>query len=209
MTADVTSEQAGREMQFWDVGTVRVTKVVERELQVPLNGLLVDPPAGAAARHPWLVPDYATADDVAVLSIHGFVIDTGAHRILVDTCIGPMRDDLPFPPAASGFCDTLAASGYPVEAIDTVVCTHLHFDHVGWNTRLVDGRWIATFPNARYLIGRLEWEHWSNTSGDYVNVDDTVRPIMDAGLGDLVEIDHQVCPQVRLSPAPGHTPGQV
>jgi glyoxylase-like metal-dependent hydrolase (beta-lactamase superfamily II) len=193
----------------WEIGAVRVTKVVEHVMQVPLNGLLVEPPAGATKRHPWLLPDYATDDDVAVLSIHGFVVDTGERRILVDTCIGNLRDDLPFPPAISGFCDALDAAGYPPEAIDTVVCTHLHFDHVGWNTRLVDGRWTPTFPNARYLIGRVEWAHWSTASGDYVNVNDTVRPILDAGLGDLVETDHQVCAEVRLSPAPGHTPGQV
>lgn len=188
---------------------MRVTKVVEHLMQVPLNGLLVEPPAGATKRHPWLLPDYATADDVAWLSIHGFVVETGERRILVDTCIGNLRDDLPFPPAISGFCAALDAAGYPPEVIDTVVCTHLHFDHVGWNTTLVDGRWMPTFPNARYLIGRVEWAHWSAASGDYVNVNDTVRPILDAGLGDLVETDHQVCAEVRLSPAPGHTPGQV
>lgn len=193
----------------WAVGAVRVTKVTEHEMRIPLNGLLVDPPPGAAARHPWLVPDYATVDDMAVLSIHGFVIDTGSRRILVDTCIGNLREGLPFPPATSGFCDALAASGYPVESIDTVVCTHLHFDHVGWNTRLVDGAWIPTFGNARYLIGRREWEHWSSRTGAYVNVNDTVTPIIDAGLAELVETDHQVCEQVKLAPAPGHTPGQV
>ena len=137
----------------WDVGTVRVTKVVEHDLRVSLNGLLANVPQGAAARHPWLMPDYVDTDGMAILSIHGFVIDTGARQILVDTCIGSLRDDLPFPPAGSGFCDALADAQYPVDTIDTVVCTHLHFDHVGWNTTLVDGAWVPTFPNARYVIG--------------------------------------------------------
>jgi glyoxylase-like metal-dependent hydrolase (beta-lactamase superfamily II) len=86
----------------------------------------------------------------------------GCGRILVDTCIGndkkrhaPMWDNLQGP-----FLSDLAAAGYPAASIDTVVCTHLHIDHVGWNTRWVDGRWQPTFPNARYLFGRMEWDHW-------------------------------------------------
>ena len=103
----------------------------------------------------------------------------------------------------------LRRPGYAIADIDTVVCTHLHFDHVGWNTRLVDGKWVVTFTNARYLIGRVEWEHWSVTDGDYSNVGDTVRPVVESGAADLVEVDHQICPQVRLVPTPGHTPGHV
>ena len=92
-----------------------------------------------------------------------------------------------------------------------MICTHLHIDHVGWNTRLVDGRWIPTFPNARYLLARHEWEHWS-ADADPVNqtvLGDSVRPIFDAGLVDLVEPDHAVDAAVSLEPTPGHTPGHV
>jgi glyoxylase-like metal-dependent hydrolase (beta-lactamase superfamily II) len=113
------------------------------------------------------------------------------------------------PAMPSTFPEAMAEAGYPLEVIDTVVCTHLHFDHVGWNTRLVDGQWVVTFPNARYLFGRVEWEHWSSTEGDYSNVADTVRPVVDAGAADLVEVDHVLCPEVRLVPTPGHTPGHV
>ena len=113
------------------------------------------------------------------------------------------------PALPSGFLETLAAAGYGVEDIDTVVCTHLHFDHVGWNTRLVDGEWVVTFPQARYLFGRVEWEHWSVTEGDYSNVADTVRPVVAGGAADLIEVDHRVCDEVRLVPTPGHTPGHV
>ncbi len=193
----------------WKVGDVRITKVVEHEMPIPLSGLLVDVPDEAVARHGWLSPDFLTDDGHARLSIHGLVIDTGERRILVDTCVGHMREGMAFPPAESGFLDALAAAGYAVADIDTVVCTHLHFDHVGWNTRLVDGEWVVTFPNARYLFGRVEWTHWSVTEGDYSNVADTVRPVIDAGAADLVEVDHQICPQVRLEPTPGHTPGHV
>lgn len=193
----------------WTIGDVRVTKVVEHELPIPLNGLLKDVPAEAAGRHAWLKPDFLDDDGLCRLSIHGLVIDTGERRILVDTCVGNLREGLVFPPAESTFITSLAAAGYAIEDIDTVVCTHLHFDHVGWNTRLVDGKWVVTFTNARYLIGRVEWEHWSVTDGDYSNVGDTVRPVVESGAADLVEVDHQICPQVRLVPTPGHTPGHV
>jgi glyoxylase-like metal-dependent hydrolase (beta-lactamase superfamily II) len=200
---------AAQAMQ-WKVGDVRITKVVEHELPLPLNGLLRDVPEGAAERHPWLSPDFLTPEGLARLSIHGLVIDTGDRRILVDTCVGNLREGLVMPAMQSGFIEALAEAGYGVDDIDTVVCTHLHFDHIGWNTRLVDGRWVVTFPKARYLLGRVEYEHWLVTDGEYTtNHADTVRPVIDAGAADLVEVDHQVCPQVRLTPTPGHTPGHV
>lgn len=193
----------------WDVGDIRVTKVVEHELPVALDGLLSDVPPGIVERTPWLRPDFVDDDGAARLSIHGLVVDTGQQRVLVDTCVGAFREGLALPAMASRFLDELAGAGYRPEDIDVVVCTHLHFDHVGWNTRLVDGEWVVTFPNARYLFGRVEWEHWSVTAGDYSNVDDTVRPVLAAGQVDLVESDHVVGPGVRLVPTPGHTPGHV
>lgn len=192
----------------WTVGDVRIVKVVEREVQVPLKGLLRDVPDGAADRYGWLRPDFVTPGGDALMSIHGLVVDTGERRILVDTCIGE-HGAMALPPAERGFLDELADAGYGVDDIDTVICTHLHFDHVGWNTRLVDGEWVVTFPGARYLFGRTEWEHWSVTEDEYVNVGETVRPVLDAGRADLVGLDHRVCEQVRLVPTPGHTPGHV
>lgn len=194
----------------WQIGDVRVTKVVEHELPIPLNGLLVDVPEQAVTNSPWLAPDFLTADGLARLSIHGLVVDTGERRILVDTCIGDLREGLHMPPTPSGFLDALGQAGYGADDIDTVVCTHMHFDHVGWNTRLVDGDWVVTFPHARYLFGRAEWEHWQVTDGEYAsNIADTVQPVIAAGAADLVESDHQVSAEVRLVPTPGHTPGHV
>jgi glyoxylase-like metal-dependent hydrolase (beta-lactamase superfamily II) len=105
----------------------------------------------------------------------------------------------------------LADAGFPREEVDTVICTHLHFDHVGWNTMLVDGEWVPTFPNARYLLGRDEWEHWNRegASGYAATIDDAVRPVIDAGLADLVPSDHRVTNEIRLEATPGHTPGHV
>ena len=192
----------------WMIGDVRIVKVVEREFPVPLSGMLHDLPDGAVDRHPWLKPHFVTADGDARLSIHGLVVDTGDRRMLVDTCVG--EHQMPaLPPTDSPFLDRLADAGYGVEDIDTVICTHLHFDHVGWNTRLVDGEWVVTFPRARYLFARPEWEHWSVTEHDYTNVGETVRPVLDAGQADLVAVDERISDQVRLVPTPGHTPGHV
>jgi glyoxylase-like metal-dependent hydrolase (beta-lactamase superfamily II) len=194
----------------WKIGDVRITKVVEHELPIPLNGLLVDVADAVIARNQWLAPDFLTPEGLGKLSIHALVIDTGEQRILVDTCVGNLREGLVMPAMPSDLPAALAEAGYAVGDIDTVVCTHLHFDHVGWNTRLIDGQWVPTFPNARYLIGRTEWEHWQVTDGAYSNnLSDTVQPVVDAGAVDFVETDHQVCPQVRLTPTPGHTPGHV
>ena len=129
------------------------------------------------------------------MSIHAFVVQTPTHRIVVDTCLGnDKQEDRRIPHwnnMQTEFLADLAAAGYPRETIDTVLCTHLHVDHVGWNTMLVEGKWVPTFPNARYLMGRIEYEHWTerNTREDMAAVvDDSIRPVHDAGLVDLIEI---------------------
>ena len=194
-------------MSHWKVGQVQITKVIERETELPVAGLLVDVPDNVTGKHPWLLPTYMIDETTGTLAIQGFVVDTGSLRILVDTCVG--EHQVPIPMGESPFLDRLADAGYRPEDIDVVVCTHLHFDHVGSNTRLVAGKWVPTFPNARYLFGRIEWEHWSVETGPYMNAEETVRPVLDAGRADLVETDHQVCDEVRLVPTTGHTPGHV
>ncbi len=105
-------------------------------------------------------------------------------------------------------------AGFPAASIHAVLCTHLHFDHVGWNTRLVAGRWVPTFPQARYLFGRQEFEHWAHlrSTGGYHDVEhlrDSIDPIVAAGLVDYITPDYQVTDEVSLFPTPGHTPGHV
>ncbi|MDI2131084.1 MBL fold metallo-hydrolase [Yinghuangia seranimata] len=177
-------------------------------MPVPAAGALRTEDAGLLKGHEWPGPDYSREDGTYLLSVHALLIDTGAARILVDTCVGNGRASVPMLQMLdTTWLDDLAALGWPAETIDTVVCTHLHFDHVGWNTRLVDGAWTPTFPNARHLITRTEWEYWTATEPGTLS--DTVYPLVDAGLVDFVDADHQVCDGVRLEPAPGHTPGQV
>jgi glyoxylase-like metal-dependent hydrolase (beta-lactamase superfamily II) len=197
----------------WKIGDVRVTRVIETEGPMPAGFLYADARPEKIAQHAWLRPHFLAEDGRLIGSIHAFVIESQARRIVVDTCIG---NDKPRPQKhwnlrQGRFLEDLAAAGFARESIDTVLCTHLHVDHVGWNTMLVDGRWVATFPRAKYLFGRKEWAHWSkeNDNPERVVMDDSVRPIVEAGLAELVEMDHRLTAEVRLEPTPGHTPGHV
>lgn len=189
----------------WDVGRVRVTRVEENVLPIPAEALIPDFTPALLAEHPWLQPDYFDHKDRMRLSVHTFVVESGDTTIMVDTCVGtePERS-LPGDPE---FLDRLAEVVAP-EAVDVVLCTHLHFDHVGWNTVVVDGTRVPTFPNARYLFSRAELDHLE--VDDHMAVDEpSVRPLVDGGLVDAVELDHTVTDEVRLLPTPGHTPGHV
>lgn len=196
----------------WQVGNVTVTKVVEMEQPLPVSGLLADATPEALAPHlDWLSPHFADDEGMTRLSIHALVVESEGRRIVVDTCVGdraiPGLDGLRGP---SDFPDRLAAAGFAVDTIDTVCCTHLHFDHVGWNTRLDGGQWVPTFPNARYLFCRAEYEHWMAEPGGYaLNCADTVTPVVDAGQAELVEPDHRLTGEVSFVPTPGHSPAHV
>lgn len=196
----------------WNIGNVVVTKVVEIEMPIALVGLLPEATLAALDAHAsWLQPHFVDAEGLTMLSIHALVVESEGVRILVDTCVG----DREIPGMVgfrgpSDFPDRLAAAGSAVDTIDIVCCTHLHFDHVGWNTRLEDDRWVPTFPNARYLFGRREYEHWTaEPGGSALNLPDTVEPLVVAGRADLVDDDHRVTSEVRFVPTPGHSPGHV
>ncbi len=159
----------------------------------------------------WLVPHFSTEDLKWRLSIHTFVVRTPHHTIVVDTCVGndrkrsvPLWDHM-----RSDYPQRLAAAGVVPEEVDYVFCTHMHVDHVGWNTRLENGRFVPTFPNARYLFHRAEWEHWKETEEEHQAevVKDSLLPVVDAGLAEMVESGHVIEDGVRLCLTPGHTPG--
>ena len=106
----------------------------------------------------------------------------------------------------------MTAAGFPPDSIDTVLCTHLHVDHVGWNTRLEGNRWVPSFANARYVFGRTEYEYWRDHSGEPDKAavfHDSVKPVMDAGRADLVAGDIRLCDEITLIPTPGHSPGHI
>jgi glyoxylase-like metal-dependent hydrolase (beta-lactamase superfamily II) len=204
-------------MRTWKIGAVEVTRIVEvNNWEDDITMLLPDATPDTVLAYPWLQPHFATSDGKMIISFQCFVMRTPNRKIMLDTCIGADRQrefDI-FTNMRTDFLEDLAHAGFDPNDIDTVLCTHLHFDHVGWNTHLVDGQWVPTFPNARYLFGRREYEHWKmleETNGyhDLHHMHDAVRPVVDAGLVDLIEPDHIICPELGLLPTPGHTPGHV
>lgn len=204
-------------MRTWKIGDVEVTRIVEvNNWEDDITMLLPDATPETVLAYPWLRPHYATADGRMIISFQCFVMRTPERKIMLDTCIGAdrQREFEIFTNMQSDFLADLAHAGFDPAQIDFVLCTHLHFDHVGWNTHLVDGEWVPTFPNARYLFGRREYEHWKmlvETNGyhDLAHMYDAVQPVLDAGLVDLVEPDQVICPEVSLISTPGHTPGHV
>ncbi|MEM7218579.1 MAG: MBL fold metallo-hydrolase [Pseudomonadota bacterium] len=199
--------------QTWQIGDFRITRVVEMETAGGSRFILPDATRDAVLPMDWLMPHFANEQGQLIMSIHALVIDTGDRRIIVDTCVGNDKERaIPtWNHLQTSFLEDLSAAGYPPETIDTVMCTHLHVDHVGWNTRLVDGEWLPTFPNARYLIAEKEWAYWDAVGDDDYGpvLSDSVRPIIAAGLATFVPETYEVCPGVTLEPTPGHTPGHV
>ena len=197
----------------WDIGGVRITRVVESVMPFPVDFFVEATPADVAAEA-WLVPDYVDAGGHYLMSIHTFVVEAGALRIVVDTCVGnsKARPLIPeFDHQDRPFLTDLAAAGFAPETIDLVVCTHLHVDHVGWNTRLVDGEWIPTFTRARYLFGAADVDYWARSTNPLhaSAFADSVRPVIAAGLVDVITADTALGGDVHLRHTPGHTPGHM
>ncbi len=201
-------------MNQWQIGDVRITRIVELEVAGGSKFILPDATPEACRDIDWLQPHFMTAEGKLIMSIHALVVETPNRRIIVDTCIG--NDKQRTMPAWTNlqttFLSDLTGAGYPRESIDTVLCTHLHVDHVGWNTMLVNGEWVPTFPNARYLLAEDEWRYWDANEDESTYgpiLADSVRPVVKAGLVDLVSQTHRICEEVVLEPTPGHTPGHV
>src|SRR3954452_9195539 len=199
------------------IGDLTIHRIVEQETTF-LPALEMLPgltPQLLAENRSWMQQTSALdADDVLVLCFQSYIVETPHHTILVDSCIG---NDKPRPTRPKWnmktdetFLRGLTAAGFSPDDIDFVMCTHLHVDHVGWNTRLVDGRWVPTFPNARYVFSAPEFEYWQATAtGDGDVFGDSVAPVAAAGLADLVPIDHRLDGGISFDPTTGHTPGHV
>ena len=153
-----------------------------------------------------------------IFSFHSFIVKTAHHTILIDSCLGndkerPTRPQ--FHRLRTPYLSDLAAAGIQREQVDYVMCTHLHWDHVGWNTRLENGRWVPTFPNARYVMARHEFEHWEafqqrgEDSPHRLAFEDSVLPVVRTGQSQLVDDDFALEDGLWFEGAPGHTPGNV
>ena len=167
----------------------------------------------------WLQPRHQDVESGRLIfCIQSYIVRTQHHTILVDSCIGNDKER-PTRPAwhmrKGTYLSDLANLDVRPEDIDFVLCTHLHADHIGWNTRLVDGRWVPTFPNAKYIIGRREYDFWEQryrndpTGPRHISFVDSVLPVVEAKKAVFVDGDHQIEDGVWLEPAPGHTPGNM
>ena len=212
-------------IEKWSIGAVTVTKVTDKIVE---DGSIDDFFVGSSHAKlldiGWLRPNYITDEGSIRMSFHALVVETPSCRILVDTCVGDNKNlpDLPiWHKRQSNFLQILKDQGFGPETIDYVLCTHLHVDHVGWNTTLVDGQWMPTFPQSRYLMGRQEYDYWLEEAQSGANATDpladmqaevmreSIAPVFAAGLVDLIDIDHRLCPEISLVSTPGHTPGHI
>jgi glyoxylase-like metal-dependent hydrolase (beta-lactamase superfamily II) len=208
----------------WQIGNVKITRIEE------LMGPLFDPasffpdfdPNHFEEHRDWLFPDHVDAKTGRIIaSMHSWLIETSHHKILVDTCIGNNKQRMPYRDwheMNTPWLQNLAQAGVSPDEIDFVMCTHLHVDHVGWNTQLKDGQWVPTFPNAKYIFSKVEHDFWlqqrhKNSSESFAAVnnqtfDDSITPIMH--LAELIEGDTElIADLLNIKPAPGHTPGSI
>jgi glyoxylase-like metal-dependent hydrolase (beta-lactamase superfamily II) len=197
------------------IGTVDVDRIIEGEypfspMREFLPGLTEE---CLAENRAWLRQAGALDDaDRLVICIQSYVLRTPHYTILVDTCVGNGKHRPTRPvwheKSDTTYMNALAAAGLGVEDIDIVMCTHLHVDHVGWNTRLLDGRWVPTFPNAKYIFADREFAYWEaeNAKAPVFPFVDSVLPIVAAGRHQLVSSAAELDDHIRLLPTPGHTP---
>ncbi|WFU42304.1 MBL fold metallo-hydrolase [Bradyrhizobium sp. CB82] len=202
----------------FSVGDLTIHRVIEQEAPFfpALEFMPGLTPEVLAENRAWMREAKALDDqDVLMLCFQSYVVKTPHHTILIDSCIGndkqrPLRPKWHMK-TDDTYLRALNGAGVSVDDIDFVMCTHLHVDHVGWNTRLENGRWVPTFPKARYLFAKQEFDYWSeqNAKAEVPPFADSVLPVVEAKRHELVGNDHQIGDHVRILPTPGHTPGHV
>ncbi|HLJ06133.1 MAG TPA: MBL fold metallo-hydrolase [Acetobacteraceae bacterium] len=202
----------------FSVGDLTIHRAIEQEVPFfPALELLPQlTPEVLAENRAWLRQAGALNDaDVLILCFQSYIVRTPHHTILIDSCIG---NDKPRPgrpnwhmKSDDTYMRALSAAGITPADIDYVMCTHLHVDHVGWNTRLENGHWVPTFPKARYVFGKTEYDYWheQNKKAEVPPFADSVLPVVEADRAEIVGNDFAVGDHLRILPTPGHTPGHV
>jgi glyoxylase-like metal-dependent hydrolase (beta-lactamase superfamily II) len=207
----------------FSVGDMTIHRIIESEAPL-FDPLTFFPTLGKELLEEnlsWLRPTYIDpASGQLMLCIQSYVVRTKHHTILIDSCVGNHKERANYPfwhqMTSDRYERNLAAAGVTMADIDYVMCTHMHVDHVGWNTKLENGKWVPTFPNAKYVMSRTDHDHWEalakkpDTEVYQVNTyNDSVLPIVEARKAEFVSGDHAMCGCLTLKPAPGHTPGQI
>jgi glyoxylase-like metal-dependent hydrolase (beta-lactamase superfamily II) len=203
------------------VGAAKLTRIEESyEPNFEAKTFFADWRDELVAPHlPWMVPNhFDPATGWIKLSVHSWLVEIGGKKILIDTCIGnhkhrPLRPK--WHKMNTPYLDRLKAAGVAPDEIDMVMCTHLHVDHVGWNTRLDNGRWVPTFPNAKYVFSKTDYDYFlgvdSGPKGPAIHgaFRDSVLPIVEANLAQMVDGAQAIEENLAIEPSPGHTPGHV
>ncbi len=200
--------------QTWRVGDVTITKLVEVEFTFPsehASTIIPDADPTSVLAIPWIGP-FATPEGKLRGSVHFLLVRTPSARIIVDTGIGNDKTrDLPlFSMRTTPVLDFLRDAGWSPESVDHVICTHLHLDHVGWNTIRRDDTWVPTFPNAVYHFGSRDYEHFdaSTSPARRAMFADSITPVVIANLASFYARGTVAVPELTALPTPGHTPGQ-
>jgi glyoxylase-like metal-dependent hydrolase (beta-lactamase superfamily II) len=199
----------------WRVGRFRIRNLVETDASAAVQEIISQATPEAIAGIAWLTPHFADTQGKLKGVVQSFLVSDDVHRMVIDTCVGNDKRREPldaFDHLQTDFLGRLSRLGWEPDTVTHVVCTHLHFDHVGWNTRNVGGQWRPTFPNARYVFCSPEVDYWrtfpeQEIEAQHSGIRDSVLPVVEAGLATFVEPDGTIVTGVTFLPTPGHTPG--
>ena len=209
-------------MKNHQVGNIEISRIIETEGPdwAPLDFFPDCTQDMLRSQMSWLQPRFLDpASGKLIFTTQSYLLQTKHHNILIDACVGENKERAYSPSwhlrENTDYLEKLAATGLSTDSIDYVLCTHLHPDHVGWNTKLVDGRWIPTFKNAKYVFARTEYEFWKAKSAKHPTkyddgcYQDSVLPVEEAGQAEVVANTHGLTDEIILEPSPGHTPGHT
>lgn len=199
----------------WTIGEIEIFQIIEMEGGELIQSSIKNATPENIKKIGWLYPNFADEKGNLKALVQSFLIKSESKNILIDTCNGNYKNRPTCPTWGNlhtDFLKRLNDLGIRELDLDIVVCTHLHFDHIGWNTKLVNGVWVPTFPNAKYFFAEEEYKYWEQkpdkeVEDDKLAFEDSVKPIVKAGLSQIVKSDYKINNKISLMPTPGHTPG--
>lgn len=201
----------------WTVGKVEITQIAEMEENEIFSSFIPEAKREAIKKINWLRPNFADERGELKSLVQSFLIKSSGKNILIDTCNGngKSRPNVPqWGNLQTDYMQKFSKIGVNPEEIGYVACTHLHFDHVGWNTKKEGEKWRPTFLNAKYLFSKQEYDYWikkpeKEMIDDFNGIDDSITPIVEAGLAQLIDDNYQLDKNIKFFPTPGHTPHHI
>src|SRR3989344_748005 len=190
----------------WKIGEVEIIQILEMEENKIFGSFIPEATPENIKKINWMTPYFADENGILKANVQSFLVKSNGKNILIDTCNGNGKNRpnvTEWSSLNTDYLEKFKENNIDINKIDIVVCTHLHFDHVGWNTKLKNGDWVATFPNAKYVFSKGEYDYWvkkpENEMVDDLNgIDDSVSPVVEAGLAEFVEDDYQIDNNIRF-----------